>query len=232
MVRGRQTGTPGLNADVSEALALLLRMLERAPDTPDTPAILNSLGVALFYAGQVDAAKEHLTRAWTLAPTYADPAFNLGYIAHTEHRAAEAQRYWNDYAQLHPAVAPLAQSPAPEHVMELAIGRLDTQAPAHWEIPATRAFRVGDERFVAVTYPLGITTLSQDGEIVMIVVQESYAGTSRQGITIGSGTHEVLARYGSPTRRTDMTQGQTWAYDPQRIAFQLRGGKVVSWLVF
>jgi hypothetical protein len=116
--------------------------------------------------------------------------------------------------------------------MELTIGRLDTQTPAHWGAPATRVFRVGDERFVAATYPLGITTLSQDGEIVMMLVHDSHPGTSRRGIAIGSGAHEVLARYGAPTRRTDMAPGHNWAYDPQRIAFQLRAGKVVSWLVF
>jgi tetratricopeptide (TPR) repeat protein len=232
MLRGMQTGTSGLNADVSEAQTLLLRMLERAPDTPDTPAILNSLGVALFYAGHVDQATAHLTRARTLAPTYAAPVFNLGYIARAERRDAEAQRYWSDYAQLHPAAAPLAQHQFPEDVMELTIGRLDTQTPAHWGAPATRVFRVGDERFVAATYPRGVTTLSQDGEIVMLLVQDSYPGTSRQGIAIGSDAREVLARYGAPTRRIDMTQGHNWAYDPQRIAFQLRAGKVVSWLVF
>jgi hypothetical protein len=31
--------------------------------------------------------------------------------------------------------------------------------------------------------------------------------------------------------RTAMAPGQSWAYDAQRIAFQLRDGKVVSWLM-
>jgi hypothetical protein len=30
----------------------------------------------------------------------------------------------------------------------------------------------------------------------------------------------------------ELTQGQSWAYDHRRIAFQLRDGRVVSWLLF
>jgi hypothetical protein len=30
----------------------------------------------------------------------------------------------------------------------------------------------------------------------------------------------------------ELTQGQSWAYDADRIAFQLRDGRVISWLVF
>jgi tetratricopeptide (TPR) repeat protein len=229
LLRALQTGTPRLNADISDARTLLLRMYER---TPDTPAILNSLGVALFYDGQVDPAREQLTQASKLAPTYAAPVFNLWYIAHTERRNAEAQRYWNAYAQLHLAAAPPAPISVPEYVMEVTIGRLDAQVPAGWGLPTRRVFRVGDKPFVAATYPVGITTLSQDGEIIMMLIQDRYPGTSRQGIAIGNSAHEVVARYGTPTRLSDLTQGQTWAYDPQRIAFQVRAGQVVSWLVY
>jgi hypothetical protein len=42
----------------------------------------------------------------------------------------------------------------------------------------------------------------------------------------------VLTRYGPPTRQAELTQGHSWGYDTQRLAFQLRDGKVISWLLF
>ena len=64
-------GARGLNADFAEAV---WRLQEALQHTLNTPTILNSLGVALFYARQGDDATEHLVRARTLAPTYAAPA--------------------------------------------------------------------------------------------------------------------------------------------------------------
>ena len=93
VVRGVHAEPRGLNADVSEAVTTLLRALERAPNTPDTPALLNNLGVALWYGERPDHAKTHLTRARTLAPAYAAPVFNLAYIAQAEGRHDDARRY-------------------------------------------------------------------------------------------------------------------------------------------
>ena len=92
--------------------------------------------------------------------------------------------------------------------------------------------RVGMETYTVATYPVGILLLMQDGEIRMIFVRDDYQGTSTQGLTIGSAAHEVLKHYGSPTRQLELTQGHSWGYEAQRLAFQLRDGKVVSWLLF
>jgi hypothetical protein len=81
-------------------------------------------------------------------------------------------------------------------------------------------------------YPTGKLLLVQDGEIRMLLVREGYDGRSARGLTIGSAAHEVLARYGPPTRQVELTQGHSWSYDTPRIAFQLRDGKVISWLLF
>ena len=98
-MRGLQAETHGLNADFAEAVSRLQQALDR---TPNTPTLLNSLGVALFYVGQVDDATQHLVHARTLAPTYAAPVFNLRYLAQLAHRDADAQRYWSDYQRLAP----------------------------------------------------------------------------------------------------------------------------------
>jgi hypothetical protein len=116
--------------------------------------------------------------------------------------------------------------------MGLTIGHLDTHVPPQWGAPVKSTVRVGKEAFTLATYPTGVLLLVQEGEIRMILVREGYHGTNTQGLTIGSAAHEVRARYGAPTRQVELTQGQSWGYEAQRIAFQVRDGKVVSWLLF
>jgi len=78
------------------------------------------------------------------------------------------------------------------------------------------------------TYRCGVMTLSQTGEILMLMVGAGYLGTSTYGIKIGGQASEGLARYGVPSRRVELPPGQSWAYDAHRIAFQLCDGQVVS----
>jgi hypothetical protein len=234
LVRGIHTETPGLNADFAEAITTLLRALERRPPPPEASALLNTLGVALWYANQPDQAKEQLARAQALDPTAPAPLFNLGHMAHTEHRDTDAQRYWMAYQQLvgPPALAPPAISQHLEQVSGVGIGQLEDRRPAQWGPPAKSTLQVEKKTFTVATYPTGVMTLSQAGEILMLLVREGYRGTSAQGITMGSTARAVLAAYGPPSRRLETTHGHTWSYDAHRIAFQLRDGTVVSWLVY
>jgi tetratricopeptide (TPR) repeat protein len=231
LVRGVHAAGGLRQADVYEAVATLQRALEH---TPRDPRILNNLGVALFYVHDVHNAKGYLVRARTLAPAYAAPVFNLGYMAQTENRQTEAQRYQRTYTALASPLAP--QPPAGrlgvEQVQGLAIGELEGQVPASWGTPLRSTFQVAGWRFTMTTYPNGSRTLTRDGEILMLMVQGSYQGSSTGGVRLGSRARNVLAHYGPPTRRLAAPRGSTWAYDAHRIAFQLRAGKVISWLLF
>src|SRR5439155_10411829 len=90
IVRGlHNTAAVGLQADFAEAVTILLRARESMPNAPEAPALLNNLGVALWYAGQPPRATEYLRSAHTLAPTYAAPAFNLAHIAWDTGQAAD-----------------------------------------------------------------------------------------------------------------------------------------------
>jgi tetratricopeptide (TPR) repeat protein len=232
IMRGLQTRTDGLNPDLYGAATMLAQAQDR---TPNNPALLNSLGVASFYVGQVHQATNYLDQARRLAPTYAAPVWNLRYLAQQAHRDADAQRYWSDYQRLVPP-PPSPGTPAPsqqlESAMGLTIGSTAANVPPQWGSPVQGPVRVGKETYIVAAYPAGKLLLVRDGEIRMILVREGYAGRSARGLTIGRAADEVRERYGSPTRQVELTQGHSWSYDTQRIAFQLRNGKVISWLLF
>jgi len=231
LVRGLTAAKPGLNADLAEALTTLLRALELHPTSPE---ILNNLGVAWFYMERTDRAKDLLTQAQTLAPAYAAPVFNLGQIAHTEHRDADAQHYWQASEALapRPPPGPPTAHLGTERVLGLGVGQLTEHVPPAWGTPTRSQVQVERRTLAVATYPAGVMTLAQDGEIRMLMAREDFRGASATGIRIGSAAQDVLASYGAPTRRVELTQGQSWAYDAHRIAFQLRDGRVVSWLLF
>ena len=116
--------------------------------------------------------------------------------------------------------------------MGLTIGSTAADVPPQWGSPVKGPVLVGKETYTVAAYPAGKLLLVREGEIRMILVREGYEGRSARGLTIGRTADEVWERYGSPTRQVELTQGHSWSYDTQRIAFQLRDGKVISWLLF
>jgi tetratricopeptide (TPR) repeat protein len=234
-----------LQGEAYKAIAVLQDALKI---TPNSPQILNNLGVAFFYAENPRQAKAHLTRAAELAPAYSAPIFNLGQLAHDAHQEAEAQRYWLAYVQLDPVgpwanrvrqrvpQAPpppqLAAAPqVPEAVMGVTVGAFADEVPASWGGPRKSQLTLEAQPFTVARYPHVVLTLSKD-EIWMITVLDGYTGTSAKGIRLGSAAQEVLARYGPPAQVVEMTQGESWVYEAQGIAFQLREHQVTSWQLF
>jgi tetratricopeptide (TPR) repeat protein len=235
-----------LQEEVYKAIATLQDALKIAPNSPQ---IFNNLGVAFFYAEQLRQAKAHLTRAAELAPTYSAPIFNLGQLAYDAHQEAEAQRYWLSYVQLDPGspwadrlrqripqvqAAPQAGTVpgVPEAVMGVTVGAFADEVPASWGESRKSQLTLDGQPFTVTRYPHVVLTLSPRDEIWMITVLEGYKGTSAKGITLGSSVQEVLAHYGRPAQILEMTQGESWVYEAQGIAFQLYDRKVTAWLVF
>lgn len=235
-----------LQDNAYKAIATLQDGLKLAPEQPE---LLNNLGVALAQADHLEKAQASLTRARDLAPTYAAPVFNLGKIAQAENRHPEAQRLWAAYATLEPgspwlerlrplvplppAPVPGAVTPAKETLQGVAIATFEWELPAAWGKPTLLSqLLLQEEPFTFTLYAHGAMTLVHDKEIVLIKALESYRGTSSRGIAIGSAAQDVLARYGPPSRLLAMTQGDTWVYAAQGIAFQVRQHAVVSWWLF
>lgn len=80
-----------------EAIALLRKALETAPDSPDGQ---NGLGVALAHAGQLGEATAHLQKAVELIPKDPGYRFNLGRVFAARGMFAEALPQFEEAARL------------------------------------------------------------------------------------------------------------------------------------
>lgn len=237
LLRGVHTPGGTRRADVSEAVTVLQRALEHGPQTPQ---LLNTLGVALWYVESLRQsqdlrdAKAQLRLAQARAPEYAAPVWNLRHIAQAEQQPTQVHAYQRLYEQVthQPSSAPQRDTPQAESLFGLAVGDLEQQVPAQWGVPTRHAFQHEGTVFLLATYPVGISTVSRDGELLMLVAQAGCRGSSAGGMTLGKTRHDLLTRYGPPARRVETTQGESWRYEAQRIAFQLRAGTIVSWLIY
>ncbi|WP_179131310.1 tetratricopeptide repeat protein [Candidatus Entotheonella palauensis] len=237
-----------VNGEPFKAIATLQDGLKLSPDAPE---MLNNLGAAFFQANLADLAKSHLHKASILDANYAAPLFNLGKVAYEERQRGEARRHWRAYLRLD-AVSPWAKlvrqydkglrswaalrtlpQPADEHIKEVSVAMFEDEIPKAWGAPGSvRSLLLEEEPLTVRHYPQGIITFAQDEEIVMIFAEPVYRGKSARGVAIGSGQAKVIDQYSTPSRILKMTQGETWVYDKVGISFQLRQGRVVSWLLF
>ncbi len=218
---------------------------------PDFTEALNNIGVAFFYAENAIKAKENLAKAHELDPAYDSPLFNLAKIAQEEKNSGDAKKYGEAYLKLdsnspwadavHLALSlerPAGASTDPaqkknETILGLEAGVSNKKVPATWgKSTTTSMIPIQDEPFNTVLYPNGIMTVSQDDEILMIITPERFQGKTSRGCIIGSSEKDILSSYGPPSTILNMTQGMSWVYQNEKIAFRIRDGKVVSWMLF
>lgn len=237
-----------LKEDAYKAVAMLRDAIKINPNSAET---LNNLGVAFFYTENSAKAKENLAKAHDLDTTYDAPLFNLGKIAQEEKNTADAKKYWTAYLKLDSAgpwadfirtalslekpkeIMTTSLEKKTENIFGLETGASGKEISLSWGKPAAAsAIPLEEEPFNTALYSNGVMTVSQDDEVLMIVTPEKYKGRSSRGIAVGSPLKEVLTSYGAPTKVLNMTQGASWVYRSEKIAFRIRDGKVVSWLLF
>ncbi len=236
-----------LQGDVFKAIGILQDALKVAPKAPET---LNNLGVAFAYAEHVPQALDYLQQAHTLAPTYEVPLFNLGKLAYEAGQLAEAQRYWQAYGQLAtvghwlevvrrkvpalsvPAASPAATPKTPERLLGIGVGYFDDELPQTLGTPRVSRLTWEQDPLTMALYPSGVMTLAQDNEILLVGTLDTYQGSSARGIALGSSAQELLVQYGRPSQVLRTAREESWRYDASGIAFQLRAGKVIAWLLF
>lgn len=236
-----------VNGEPYKAIATLQDALKQAPRAA---AVLNNLGVAFVYAKNIPEARNHFERARTADADYDAPLFNLANLAHRQGDAGEATYYakmylqrdatgdWADIARarFHPG-APAGRRAGdsvigPEILAGLEVGAYDDEVPAAWGKPAIRSFHLEAVPTQLARYPNGLATVSQGGEIRLIVSSPSYRGMSRRGIRVGQTREEVAARYGAPVETLETTSGESLVYPSAGVTFALHEGRVTSWLLY
>ncbi|MDH3598274.1 MAG: hypothetical protein OEU26_01400 [Candidatus Tectomicrobia bacterium] len=232
IIRGVHAADSSRQADLAESVMTLSRALERKPDDP---SLLNNLGVAFFYEGRRDRAETSLQKsmnqALTAVPIRAASVYNLGHIARIKNDQMAARQYQHQYEQFtsSPVPQPVTTGQTLESLQELVVGKIIS---SQRQIQTKSEFQLEGITYILASDPSGLKTLTQDGEVLMIMAGKGYSGKSTQGIALGSQSRDVEASYGLPSRRLATTQGQNLSYDTRGIAFQLHEGKVVSWLLF
>jgi tetratricopeptide (TPR) repeat protein len=231
-----------------EAIGSLQKALH---ENPRSPLILGNLGAAFFAAENPAKAKGTLLEALEISATHGPVLYNLGLIASLEKDLASAKKYWEALLQADPGGLwasrivirmPIEVSPeAPpakaasgrESLGGLSVGHYTDEIPKDWGAPVkSRSFPGGDEPIVMLAFEGGALVAARDDEIVLITASPSPPGPTAEGIRPGAGTADLLAKYGRPSGIGLSSTGEAWAYAGRGIAFVVRGGKVVSWILF
>lgn len=236
-----------LKEEPYKAIAMFKDALKASPGNKET---LNNLGVAFFLAENPGKAKENLLAAHKADPRYDAPLFNLGKVAREEKNAGEEKRYWDMYLKLGPggpradavrgmtgaaAGAPAKTDKAAVHegVGGLKAGADVKETPASFGKPVTsHKVRLEEDPFLVERFGNDLMVVSQDGGVILVVAGERSQEKTSRNIRAGSREEEVLALHGGFCEVQAVTGGRNIVYKDQGVAFRIRDGKVVSWLVF
>ena len=236
-----------VNDEPFKAIALLKDALKQ---TPNDAVLLNVMGVAFYNAENVDKAVDYLTRAMQQDPSYADPLFNLGKVEYSRNHKELARTYWQQYIKKDPdsnwvkILSEKYQLAAPdtksnglipqqnEMLSGMQVGNYNDEVPKDWGVAEKIQFPLKDAPQASLRYKNGVTTITEGGEIRLLLAGSDYDGKSKNGVKIGDSEQSVKAAYGNPSMDLTTTQGNSLVYYQQGITFQLRKGKVVAWEIY
>jgi len=231
-----------------EAVAVLQKALQTVPASS---LVLSNLGAAFFLAENPQKAKEKLQAALKISPAYDPALYNLGLVASLENDQAGARKHWDVYlqndpdspwagrilAKLSPSQAPRASESkaeaSPEALSGLTIGDYTDAIPADWGAPVRKKEFLGGENPVSMSvFANGIIVVSRDDEIIRLSVSPPFRGPAAKGIVLGAGQEDLVAKYGKPFGTCLSSGGEAWIYSGPGITFNIRDGKVASWILF
>jgi len=218
---------------------------------PENAEVMNNLGVAYYLAENPSKAEQTLNKALKLDPSFNLVLFNLGKVAFDEDDRESAERYWAAYLKTdsssrwaiyareslsieeHYKPAAKPDVTEAENIFGIEAGSWEDEIPNDWSSDQlVKKFSVQEEAHLMIQYGNGLLTVWQDDELLIALTPENYEGQSAGGISLGSTENDLHDRYGPPIRSIDMSQWASWIYPSQEVAFQVRGGKVISWMIY
>jgi tetratricopeptide (TPR) repeat protein len=235
------------NNEPFKAIAILKDALKQ---TPNDAVLLNVMGVAFYNAENIEKAIEYLSASRKQNPGYADPLFNLGKVEYSRNNKNLAKSYWRQYMQQDPdsnwikllrAKYQLGEgSDRPrglvtqrnEMLAGIQVGNYTDEVPNEWGRPSQTQFPFKDAQHATLRFNNGITTITEGEEIRVLLADTGYGGKSKYGVKIGDDQNSVVRAYGIPSMNLTTTQGNSMVYYNAGITFQLRNGKVVSWVIY
>ena len=236
-----------VNDEPFKAIAIVKDALQQ---TPNDSVLLNVMGVAFYNAENVDKAVDYLIRSMKQDAGYADPLFNLGKVEHSRNHKTLAKNYWQQYIEKDPdsnwvrILREKYQLPAPnktqkvlipqqnEMLSGMQVGNYSDEVPKEWGVAEIIQFPLKDAPQATMHYKNGVTTITEGGEIRLLLAGTGYDGETKNGVKIGDKEQTVKNVYGTPIMNLTTTQGNSLVYYQQGITFQLRNGKVVSWEIY
>ncbi len=77
-----------------------------------------------------------------------------------------------------------------------------------------------------------VETKERSRTYVLLRAIDGYAGQTRRGLAIGSRVEDIRHAYGPPSRIIDKLDGQFLIYDVPRIVFEVKQGRLMSWMLY
>ncbi|KPJ91477.1 MAG: hypothetical protein AMJ53_11575 [Gammaproteobacteria bacterium SG8_11] len=236
-----------INDEPYKAIAILKDALRQ---TPNDTVLLNVMGVAFYNAENIEKAVEYLISAHKQNPEYADPLYNLGKVEYSRNNKTLAKAYWQQYMQQDPGsnwvkllrakyqLGDSGERPRGiltqdnEMLAGIQVGNYTDEVPGEWGQPRKTQFPFKDARHATLRFNNGITTVTEGEEIRVLLADTGFGGTTKYGVKIGDHQNAVIKAYGIPSMNLTTTQGSSLVYYDEGITFQLRNGKVVSWIIY
>ena len=236
------------NNEPFKAIAILKDALKQ---TPNDAVLLNVMGVAFYNAENVDKAVEYLSASHKYDPDYADPLFNMGKVEYSRNNKSLAKDYWRQYIHKDPdsnwvkllntkyqlgegGVEEPRGLVAKHNEMlgGIQVGNYTDEVPDEWGQPSQTQYPFKDTQHATLRFNNGVTTVTEGEEIRVLLADTGYGGKTKNGVKIGDAQNTVIKAYGMPSMNLTTTQGNSMVYYDEGITFQLRDGKVVSWVVY
>jgi hypothetical protein len=104
--------------------------------------------------------------------------------------------------------------------------------PSEWGKPNKTQYPFKDAPHSTLRFNNGVTTITEGEEIRVLLANTGYGGKTNYGVKIGDQQSAVIEAYGMPSMNLTTTQGNSLVYSNDGITFQLRAGKVVSWVIY